>query len=267
MINKTSVITLVKDRETHLQNLIKGLENNVDKPEELVVIRMGEPTRSLSSSMFSIREIELEGEGGLPLASARNLGASTAEGDLLVYLDVDCIPVPYMLQCFKGTVERRGECIALGQVRYLPKDAIAPEWKGNTNEFWNIGSYNNSRPRIESEREEPNYNLFWSLAFALHKDTFEKTEGFDEAYVGWGGEDTDFAYKARAVEIPLWWSAATALHQYHEPSHSSEKYIQSIVDNANYFYSKWGTYPMLSFIQGFEQKGLVKLGSDGYIVL
>ena len=45
------------------------------------------------------------------------------------------------------------------------------------------------------------YNLFWSLSFALTADTWRRIEaefgGFDEGFSGYGGEDTDFARQLR----------------------------------------------------------------------
>ncbi|WP_409241961.1 glycosyltransferase family 2 protein, partial [Caballeronia sp. INML3] len=39
--------------------------------------------------------------------------------------------------------------------------------------------------------------MFWSLNFACHLNTFEQIGGFDDAYTGYGGEDTDFAFRAK----------------------------------------------------------------------
>ena len=40
---------------------------------------------------------------------------------------------------------------------------------------------------------EDEYRLFWSLSFAVTGDVV-RVGGFDEAYEGYGGEDTDFAF-------------------------------------------------------------------------
>ena len=49
------------------------------------------------------------------------------------------------------------------------------------------------------------YELFWSLSFALTSSTWRTIGGFCEHYRGYGAEDTDFAQMARAAGVPMRW--------------------------------------------------------------
>lgn len=263
---KISVITIVKDRENHLLNLIKALEQSYTTPYELIIVRMNEPNRFIWSSL-NILQHSLN-EKGLPLAKARNIGATLAQGELLIYLDVDCIPSYNMLDYYyQGMQYSVGNCILMGQVRYLPKDAVPHHWDGDLGQLHSLGEYHPLRPRVKSIRPELKYELFWSLAFAISKEQYEALGGFDTHYTGWGGEDTDFAFTAREAGILLYWSMATCFHQYHPPNDNPEWYLESIVTNANYFYSKWGIYPMKTFLDYFENQGLIALSPRGYKIL
>lgn len=87
---RTSVITLNKGRRAHLLRLLEGLGRG-DHPAECVVVEMGGDDAPLPDHGFPVRRVLLDGDG-LPLAAARNAGRRAASGEILVFLDVDCIP-------------------------------------------------------------------------------------------------------------------------------------------------------------------------------
>src|SRR5690606_12090639 len=64
-------------------------------------------------------------DGALPLARARNTGAAAAleaGADLLVFLDVDCIPGPDLVGRYRQTAADRthADSLLCGPVSYLP---------------------------------------------------------------------------------------------------------------------------------------------------
>ena len=44
---------------------------------------------------------------------------------------------------------------------------------------------------------------FWSLAFAMRRVHFESVGGFNESFIGYGAEDTDFAFRATCSGLDL----------------------------------------------------------------
>ena len=99
--------------------------------------------------------------------------------------------------------------------------------------------------------------LFWSLSFALDASTWALVGGFDEAYLGYGGEDTDFGQRAGVAGVPLWWvGGASAYHQWHPVSDPPVEHVQDIVRNANRFREQWGWFPMQGWLTAFEARGL-----------
>ena len=48
-------------------------------------------------------------------------------------------------------------------------------------------------PPTDRALEKP--ELFWSLSFGLTASTFDDLGGFAEVFEGYGGEDTDFAFR------------------------------------------------------------------------
>ncbi|MGB3774708.1 MAG: hypothetical protein WA951_05580, partial [Leeuwenhoekiella sp.] len=81
--------------------------------------------------------------------------------------------------------------------------------------------------------------------------------GFDEAFEGYGAEDTDLAYTLRDKGHYLFISEAIVYHQQH-PVHSPpfDKFSQ-IIKNSTVFYKKWGSWPMGNWLQTFAENQLI----------
>ncbi|HET7820973.1 MAG TPA: galactosyltransferase-related protein, partial [Ornithinibacter sp.] len=195
------------------------------------------------------------------------LGASTAIGagaEHLVFLDVDCVPNP-------GLVARYGEVLAgtpgdhpsilCGDVAYEQ-----PPLPGAGSGAALPPRHHPARPALPDNeiRGVDDASLFWSLSFAVTARDFTAIGGFDEAYAGYGAEDTDFGQRlVRSGGRLLFVGGAGAVHQYH-PSHSPPvQHVVDIVANANVFADKWGWWPMESWLEQFRELGLVRRGPDG----
>ncbi len=89
-----SVLTLVRGRADRLRNLMRGLARQTLPPRELVIAWMQpDPEPDLPDPGCPVRHLHVPGEP-MPLAAARNRAAEAATADLLLFLDVDCIPSP-----------------------------------------------------------------------------------------------------------------------------------------------------------------------------
>ena len=87
--------------------------------------------------------------------------------------------------------------------------------------------------------------------------TFARIGGFDEEYQGYGGEDTDFAFRARAAGVCLFDNPAMAFHQYHPTYDPPLNHFADIVANAQRFRERWGVWPMEGWLQAFSDQGLL----------
>src|SRR5690554_3095785 len=95
-----SVLTLVRNRQSHLDALVAGLTRQTCINFELVIASMQpEPPRICPSVPFPVSVVTVRGER-LPLAAARNAAAHQARANQLVFLDVDCIPSPSLVASF-----------------------------------------------------------------------------------------------------------------------------------------------------------------------
>lgn len=233
-----SVLTLVRGREAHLRNVVAGLARSSLLPNDIVVCVMGDevPRFDHARLPFPVTVVEALGAGGLPLAAARNAAARAARTDRLLFLDVDCIPARGALAAYARAGEEAPDAILMGGVRYLDPGAVTAR-EGDA-ELRRRSRPHATRPLPTSARPqiEPRAELFWSLSFALSRQTFERLGGFDERFAGYGAEDTDFAFRAREAGIPLAWvAAAEVFHQHHPSCDPPLEHLRDIAINAGAF--------------------------------
>ena len=263
---RTAVITLASGRHTHLERQHRALGRSTRLPDDYFVIAMddaelhawtpaGAPAPAVVPLAASTHR--------LPLAAARNLGARLAierGAELLVFLDVDCMPEPRLLESYAEAAAAHPEALLTGAVGYLPEgtDYDAPASWART------ATVHGFRPRPAAGAVEPgSHELFWSLSFAATSAVWNRIGGFDEGYAGYGGEDTDFGLAARDRGVLLLWvGGATAYHQHHPTSNPPVQHLDDILANGARFARRWGFWPMRGWLEAFEQRGLVRRDLD-----
>lgn len=264
---RTSVITIVAGRHDHLARQFDGLRAGLDQPGLHVVVAMGDagvldvPGRLPASTVLAIPAPER-----LPLAAARNVGAGaacSAGADLLIFLDVDCIPGPALVRRYTEAAESpHGRQLLSGPVHYLPSP---PSGGYDLDRLAELAGPHGARPvpADDAVLEAADHRLFWSLSFAVRTPVWKKIGGFCEDYAGYGGEDTDFAEKANAAGIGLAWvGGATAYHQYHPVSQPPVEHVDDVLRNGAVFHRRWGWWPMRGWLDGFAELGLVRHDTD-----
>ncbi len=260
----TAVVTIVRNRTTHLANVLQGLARQTRRPDRIVVVVMGgeDPEGRVDEAGLPVTYVRMSPqEGQLPLAAARNAGARAADAAHLVFLDVDCIPGADLVATYAGALEGE-DALLMGEVRYLGPGAATGHWD---EDHLRANSWPHpSRPAPTGGAAAPvpsdRYELFWSLSFGVPRATFLTTiGGFDPTLDGYGGEDTDLAFTARARGVPLaWLPRAVAYHQHHESFDPPLQHLDSIVANATRFRAKWGRWPMEGWLHAFDRLGLVR---------
>ena len=260
-----SVLTIVRNRQAHFDNLVEGLRRSSRRPDELVVVDMSEVRLARPSIDVAVTMVRLETDG-LPLAMARNRAAALATGEHLIFLDVDCIPLADCLATLESTLVEH-DALICADVRYLGPDGTRGGWTDAT--LRDAGRPHPARSFPSSGvRRESDPGLFWSLAFAVRHTRFAALGGFDERFTGYGAEDTDFGFRADAAKVPLLFAGgAIACHQHHAVFDPPVQHFTDIVRNARQFRSLWGVWPMEGWLAAFARGGLIALDDDALRVL
>ena len=205
---------------------------------------------------------------GLPLAAARNLGAARAlraGADTLIFLDADCLPTPTLVSAYEQAASEPGtaDLLLCGPVAYLPEGLDPDLGPDRLEELADPHSARPAPPRGAIEIGA-DHSLFWSLSFALSASLWGRLGGFCEEFVGYGGEDTDFAQTARASGVDLAFVGdARAFHQFHPAPAPPVQHVTDIVRNANLYRRRRGAFPMAGWLREFERLGLIARTSDG----
>ncbi|MHA6795510.1 glycosyltransferase family 2 protein [Pseudonocardia bannensis] len=261
---RTAVVTITHRRDAHLHRQRLGLA--AAAPDLHVVVAMGrEPALPdvPGAPPTTLVTVPVPA-GGLPLAAARNAGvgaARSAGADLLVLLDVDCIPDPALLSRYADAaagLRGTGPALLCGPVGYLPPP---PAGGYPADRLRDLAVPHPARP-VPGDgevRAEDRFELFWSLSFAITGCDWEALGGFCEDYTGYGGEDTDFAMTAAAAGARMFWvGGAWAYHQHHPSTRAAPGQVAAIVRNAHTFHRRWGWWPMSGWLAELAEAGAVE---------
>ena len=263
---RVSVLTIVRGRQRHLANLVEGLRRQAVPPDELVIAYMQPEPHPLPDGLpFEVRQVIRDGDP-MPLAGARNAAAGAARGDALIFLDVDCIPSPPLVASYARALTEVDGCL-MGDVLYLPEGGANDLDPARLDA---VGTRHPAKPAPPANGlvPEPDHGELWGLSFALRAATFARVGGLDERFVGYGAEETDFARKLEAANVPLYRCAdARAYHQHHPVHVPPLHHFADILRNARLFRAKWGDWPMDYWLGQFEEGGLIRRRGDGIDVL
>lgn len=255
---EASVLTLVRGRDTQLRQLMRGLAAQTLPPRELVIAWMQpEPAPDLPDPGCPVRHLHVRGEA-LPLAAARNRAAGVASSAQLIFLDVDCVPSPGLVAAYAAAA-REEEGLFLGEVLYLPPGAI-PDGPVDFANLDRLGRVHPAKPPIPASglRREPDPAELWGLSFALPAAAWRAVGGMDEAFVGYGGEETDLALRLAGHGLPTFWTAgARAYHQHHPVHVPPLQHFDSILANAARFRARHGRWCMGYWLGQFREAGLI----------
>jgi N-acetylglucosaminyl-diphospho-decaprenol L-rhamnosyltransferase len=259
---RLAVATLQYGRHEHLERQAARVRELAGVDRYLVVSMDAAPPAPAGAEVI---RLPARASDQLPLSAARNIAiAHLDDCDLVVLLDVDCIPERQLVEAYAQASHAVGRhsTLLLGPVGWLsaPAPAAGP-----------IGGIAVRRARATVKRSfpaagtvlEPRPELFWSLSFAVSPATHRAIGGFDEAFTGWGAEDTDYGRRAHRREIALWKvGGAWSYHQPHPPARETSGQIAALVANAIHFHNRWGDWPMPNILAELSAAGRVIWSAD-----
>ncbi|MDX2358291.1 glycosyltransferase family 2 protein [Dietzia sp. PP-33] len=258
-------------RAGHLRSQRRALSAHLPGARHVVVLpeRPGSAELAAELAEDGADPLELPAGPDLPVARCRNLGGDRAVelgAELLVFLDVDCMPGPALGSRYR---ELPSDAVGLGPVTYLPESVGAPD----PAELRGLTDPHPARPFPEQgmRRLEPEeFGMFWSLSFALHADLWARLRtdfgGFDEQYTGYGAEDTDFGRRLLYRRVPvLLVAGAHAYHRWHAVSDPPVEHLEDLLRNGAHYAERWGEWPAPGWFEEFERRGLVRREGDGWV--
>ena len=270
MSDSVAVVTIVRGRHDHLREQCRVLRQVAPHARHVVVAMADPAIDDVVGRDGPTMVVHVDGDPlGMPLARARNTAVATAlvaGAELVVLLDVDCVPGPDLVDAYRLASEEAPDALLAGPVTYLLEGVSVPE---DPNDLTDLRAPHPARPDPAPGVLERggDHNLFWSLSCAVTASVWRALGGFHEGYVGYGAEDTDLGRVARSRGVDLVWvGGADAFHQYHPIDNPPVAHLEDIVRNAGTFRERWGDWPMPGWLDEFESRGLVSR-AGGRLVL
>lgn len=181
----TSAIVPIHEAGPNFQKCLTSLKKADPPPEEIIVVTDGHVELSAWTDLKSaVRLLELPLSGGP--ARARNLGAHSAKGDILFFVDSD-VTVP--------------EDAVTWIVRVFQQDrelaALFGSYDDAPSETNFLSQYKNLLHHYVHQKGREEAFTFWGACGAIRRDVFLELGGFDESYKRPSIEDIELGYRLK----------------------------------------------------------------------
>jgi glycosyltransferase involved in cell wall biosynthesis len=174
-----------------------------------------------------------QADEGYRLARVKNLGARAAKGGFLAVIDGDAVPRRGFARAIKASAVKGwflgGKRLELSRglsERVLAERLPISRWsfarwlreQRNAGPIAALTPRDRRRPGSEGQPDFVPHTERYGFLFGLFREDFERVNGFDLRYEGWGEEDIDLAVRLRRIGLRCGWPGpqGTLLHLWHE---------------------------------------------------
>lgn len=154
---------------------------------------------------------------GYRLARIRNCAWRIADSERVVFTDQDIVPNS---DCLANYAKYKNEDIAIaGYIGWIDENIHKIFTEDSVSKINNFDPFM-TEPEMRNFRKY-DWNVLWGGNMSYLKEAFVATGGFDEEFIGWGGEDTDLGLRYYRAGKPIKTLAeAKMFHLNHPPSNS-----------------------------------------------
>jgi len=234
---KISVVVTTYNRPQALSLVLRGLLAQSQPPFEILIADdgSGDLTRQTIRQMARDTDVPIrhlwQTDVGFRAASARNMAVAAAQGELMVFLDGDCIPRHDFL-AQHARLAQTGWFVAGSRLLLTKTLTEQVQTQQSPIHEWGRWAWWVQRVMGQTNRWLPLLNLpgqvwrrrqpqHWQSArtcnMAVWRTDLVAVNGFDESYQGWGHEDADLAVRLirHGVHYKNGRFALTVLHLWH----------------------------------------------------
>ncbi len=234
-----SVVIPYFDDHTRLTLLLRALsQQRCNVSFDVVVADDGSPEPpTIPPGLGFVCTVVRQPDRGFRAAAARNLGAERCAGELLLFLDGDTMPASGYVQAMADRLRSIADghgALVLGRRRHadlssVGDDAVLAFLRDETpadakrhlaepadiqllgDPEWLLDGY--ARTDGLRTATDEDFRLVISAVLGVDRTLWRVTGGFDESFVGYGGEDWDFGWRAWLAGARWWYEpSAVAWH-------------------------------------------------------
>jgi glycosyltransferase involved in cell wall biosynthesis len=230
---RTAVVVTTYNRPDALALVLDGYRDQLDESFELIVADDGSTHETADviedarrTARFPISHVWQE-DRGFRAAAIRNRTVASSLAEYLIFTDGDCVPGPAFVSRHRQLAQR-GCFVAGSRVSLQARLTRAVTDQRIAIHRWGLRAWAGARLRGDVNRLLPLLPLplsgSWRTAtphrwkghgsfnLAVWRSDFERINGFDESFEGWGFEDTDLVvrlvtagvrYKAGRLAVPV----------------------------------------------------------------
>lgn len=196
---KISIVVPFYNSSATLEKALRSIEQQTLSDYEVILVDDGSsdasPDIARQFPWQTIRNNERLGP-----AKSRNVGIRTAKGEIIAFMDSDCIADRHFLANIKleFDLDRQAEVIA-GNTK-IPKSTLLGDC---ISELGSPGGANAGFERIWRVSPEGYTSHVSSCNFAARRTVFEKHGLFDESFAYAGGEDAEFSHRLAMAGVRI----------------------------------------------------------------
>jgi glycosyltransferase involved in cell wall biosynthesis len=253
---KITIIICFYEKSDYLKCCLDSLKNSSNYFDEVVVADDGSSEKVVNEVKKYINDYPFpivhawHPRNGARRAACRNNGIRHAGGDYLIFLDADFVVLPYAIKSHIDAA--KPGWFAAGRCKYSTEEQAGRIFSSgiSTDLLENIYAELSEEPIVKEHREFIRYGILRKLRlasarkqtfgghFSIYKKDIESVNGYDENYVGWGGEDQDIAMRLvmaglRGTSVI---KTARILHLWHPREIGGKHWKEGV--NAEYFFRK-----------------------------
>jgi GT2 family glycosyltransferase len=209
---RVSVVIPSYNREASLRRLLDALRaQNLPMDQfEVVVVDDGstDGTRELLRELRTPYQLSILEQPNAGAGAARNLGVRAAQGELIVFLDDDTVPVPDLLARHVQLHADRPNAVVIGPM-VPPADWRRPAWIR-----WEEDMLEDQYSAMLAGEFECSPRQFYTANVSLERTRFLLAGGFDSSFKR--AEDVEMAYRMRDQGAQFVFDADAAVYHYAE---------------------------------------------------
>ena len=219
-----------------LNLVIASVADQTRRPDEVIICDDGSDQSTTSIISYWLNRLPIRHTWSPDInfraASTRNLGISKSRAEVLIFVDGDClIPPTFVEQHLE--LSQPGYLISGGR-HLLTSEKTRSILKAELtlSSIFNNWKFLNLPFGILRDLGPKNWESVRTCNLSVYRQDVVRIAGFDESYVGWGHEDSDFVVRLirSGIKIRSGRLAACVAHMYH-----SERSRASVSSNVRRF--------------------------------